>query len=215
MRKWLWVCVQLGVGGSALFQWKQVLGQSLVWCFLALSSENPLDLQSKQKLLKHPSSSYWDHGYHKILKCNHFITWSFNYNLANKPPILIKAVFWFWWWKHRQWTPIYSLGNKNMVKNNGNQNDMAIIQSIFDMFDSHRYHIITSPIEVFRFCSIRADLRGHQFSSGSINAALSRVTQLSTVVSPKNWQNWAASFWSSNPIVLTKSSSGSYTMIIN
>lgn len=73
-----------------------------------------------------------------------------------------------------------------MVNNKGDLNALAIIPSIFNMFDLHRYHIITSPIEVFRLCSIRADLRGHQFSSGSMNAALSRVTQLSTVVSPKN-----------------------------
>lgn len=75
-----------------------------------------------------------------------------------------------------------------MVNNKGDLNALAIIHSIFNMFDLHvhRYHIITSPIEVFRLCSIRADLRGHQFSSGSMNAALSRVTQLSTVVSPKN-----------------------------
>lgn len=75
-----------------------------------------------------------------------------------------------------------------MVNTKGNLNALAITNkhSIFNMFGLHKYHIITSPIEVFRFCSIRADLRGHQFSSGSMNAPLSRVTQLSTVVSPKN-----------------------------
>lgn len=115
MRKWLWVCVQLEVAGSPLFQRKQVLGQSLAWCFLALSFENPLDLQTKQQLLEHPSSTYWGHWYHKRLKCSHFITWSFNYNLANKPAFLIKAIFWFWWWKYWQWTPIYSLGKRTWL----------------------------------------------------------------------------------------------------